>query len=295
MTRPYFYIIRHIPSGKKYAGVKWGEDADPSNFLKINGYYTSSNKIKSLIEKDGLAAFEIIEIVTEFNDMHPYEYETNFLIENDCGGSDEWFNGHNNTLFSLGTPEYEAYMLKNYGVKHVNDMPESWEKRKRTCNEKYGTDWPMGSAMFYEKCKQTNLNKYGVENCSQVPHVKEAKRLSCVEHFGVNHNFKDKKQLEKRKETYLKNYGVDNPSKDEGIKFKKAQTRQKTFANNPERKRKYLLDISNRMKALRASEPDIFCPVCGKRGRTPNLMQRWHFDNCRIGSPSNSTDQATIN
>jgi hypothetical protein len=51
---PYFYIIHHKPSGKMYAGAKWGKDAHPDKFMKSSGYLTSSKKVEELIEKDGI-------------------------------------------------------------------------------------------------------------------------------------------------------------------------------------------------------------------------------------------------
>ena len=45
---PYTYYIVHVPSGKKYYGVKYGQDADPETFWKPFGYFTSSKRVKAL-------------------------------------------------------------------------------------------------------------------------------------------------------------------------------------------------------------------------------------------------------
>ena len=74
--KPYYYLIRHKPTGKYYAGSQYGKNSDPDNLLKT--YFTSSKIVKKLIEKDGLDSFEI-----EFIDcrVDAREYEQQYLME----------------------------------------------------------------------------------------------------------------------------------------------------------------------------------------------------------------------
>ena len=65
MKTPYFYIIKHKESGKRYVGSKWAKDADTETFMTDDGYKTSSVTVHELIEKDGLYSFEIEDIITE--------------------------------------------------------------------------------------------------------------------------------------------------------------------------------------------------------------------------------------
>ena len=37
---PYFYIIRHIPTGKKYAGIRYAKGCNPIEFMQPDGYQT---------------------------------------------------------------------------------------------------------------------------------------------------------------------------------------------------------------------------------------------------------------
>jgi bacillopeptidase F (M6 metalloprotease family) len=62
MKTPYFYIIKHKNTGRKYVGSKWAKDADTSTFMTESGYQTSSTTVWKLIEKDGLDSFEIEDI-----------------------------------------------------------------------------------------------------------------------------------------------------------------------------------------------------------------------------------------
>ena len=57
---PYYYHIKHKPTGKIYIGSQYGVKSDPKNLLKT--YFTSSKKVKELIEKDGVNSFEIVYI-----------------------------------------------------------------------------------------------------------------------------------------------------------------------------------------------------------------------------------------
>jgi hypothetical protein len=73
--KPYYYLIRHKPSGKLYAGSQYGKNSDPNNLWET--YFTSSKLVKELIEKDGVDSFEI-----EYVDCRPdaREYEQKYLM-----------------------------------------------------------------------------------------------------------------------------------------------------------------------------------------------------------------------
>lgn len=73
--KPYYYVIRHKPSGKLYAGSQYGKNSDPNNLWET--YFTSSKLVKELIEKDGINSFEI-----EYIDCRPdaREYEQEYLM-----------------------------------------------------------------------------------------------------------------------------------------------------------------------------------------------------------------------
>jgi hypothetical protein len=74
--KPYYYVIKHKPSGKLYVGSQYGKNSNPENLLTT--YFTSSKLVKELIEKDGVESFEI-----EYIDCRPdaREYEQKFLME----------------------------------------------------------------------------------------------------------------------------------------------------------------------------------------------------------------------
>lgn len=104
---PYFYIIRHKPSNRLYAGSRYtpkSQTANPSEFWKEGGYFTSSKRIKRLIKLDGVDSFEIVEIITEPEIKIPFgwsniiEFETSFLTLVDAKNNIGYINSHNNVF-----------------------------------------------------------------------------------------------------------------------------------------------------------------------------------------------------
>ena len=155
MTTPYFYIIKHKPSGKKYAGSRWQKNCHPSELLQKNGYTTSSEYVNLLIQNDGIESFEIVDIIETES---AYEYETKFLIENDCAQSEQWINKHNNkfdieTMVPYGSEEFKSIMIEKYDVDNCMKVPEFKYKQKKSE-------------------KNTLKQKYNVQHNQQIPEVK---------------------------------------------------------------------------------------------------------------------------
>jgi hypothetical protein len=130
MSQPYFYIIRHIPTGKQYAGCKFAKDADPKKFMTIDGYKTSSKNILKIIKNEGLESFEIVDMILEdeikipFGFESVYEYETFFLREKNVMMDDMWFNQHNNRDFVHNTrlPKCKAQMIETARVNRIKNI-----------------------------------------------------------------------------------------------------------------------------------------------------------------------------
>ena len=57
MSVPYTYFLYHNPTGFKYYGVKFSKRANPELFWVPGGYYSSSVKVKELIEQYGADSF----------------------------------------------------------------------------------------------------------------------------------------------------------------------------------------------------------------------------------------------
>lgn len=90
---PYVYIIRHIPSGKFYAGSRTAKGCHPSELW--TKYFTSSNYVKELIGVDGIESFQTL-IIFECNDKdEALDFETTLLKAVMAAKSISWLNRTN--------------------------------------------------------------------------------------------------------------------------------------------------------------------------------------------------------
>ncbi len=137
MGTPYFYIIKRTATGERYAGSRWSKKAEPSDLLKT--YFTSSKTVHRIIKSEGVGAFEIERIETEFGGMTALEYETKFLTENAGSG---WLNCHRNEgfngKFGAGHPAFHAAMNMRWGVDFPAQNESLKEKTRNTWKERYG-------------------------------------------------------------------------------------------------------------------------------------------------------------
>lgn len=77
-------------------------------------------------------------------------------------------------------------MDMKYGVKYSAYLPETIQKRKATCLERYGAENPFASSEIKEKIAQINTEKYGVPYSQQNPYVREKTIRTCRERYGVS-------------------------------------------------------------------------------------------------------------
>lgn len=65
MRQPFTYLIKHIPTGKVYYGLRYAKECHPSDLWTT--YFTSSYDVEELIKKDGKDAF-LCEVRKTFTD-----------------------------------------------------------------------------------------------------------------------------------------------------------------------------------------------------------------------------------
>ena len=250
---PYFYIIEHTPTGKRYAGCRYAKGCHPSEFMQPGGYQTSSKVVHKIIEEEGIDAFRVISIKTkdEIGDVH--DYETNFLVENDCATSSEWLNLNNNTSITpYGTDAFRAAMTNIYGVDHPSKSQELLDKKVENYRNKTGYDNPTQNPEVKEKSRQSYFDKTGYTNPSQNPDVQQTKaenmlertgyknpmqnpevkqkfQQGCRRNLGVDWPMQSESVREKFRLNSLQNYGVDNPMHTESAKEKAKQTLRERY------------------------------------------------------------------
>jgi len=104
------------------------------------------------------------------------------------------------------------------------------EKRKKTCLEKYGTDFVAkletskikskktmeenGTEPFFcsPRFKNRMIEIYGVDNPSKEKNMKKKKEDTCYENYGVRNPSHSPEIQNQKEQTCFKNYGVRNPS-----------------------------------------------------------------------------------
>lgn len=150
MQNPYFYIIKHTPSQRYYAGCKYS-NANFSNFMTKGGYQTSSKIVKNLIKSDGLASFEILRIKFFDSSSDVLHYEFRFLNKIDAKNNDTFINQSNgNSNFR----NKGGYIL-NEKTKFKMSKPKSLETIQRQNEEKRNR-----SKEVYEKMVSTRRQRY---------------------------------------------------------------------------------------------------------------------------------------
>lgn len=207
---PYFYIIRFKPDGRKYAGSKWGVGCSPEKLMTERGYKTSSTAIHRLIKSHGIDAFEVVSTKTEDEcGMNVRDFESKFLIENDCASSSEWINSHNNvTRMNFGTDDYYKSMEKLYGVSNASQSKEFVQKKRATWLKKYGVENPSSLSSVKQRFVETSIENHGVTNPMKSPEIAERYKASCMAKYGTSNPLLALSVMQKRRETMMRKYGV---------------------------------------------------------------------------------------
>jgi len=192
---PYFYIIQDKRNGMYYAGAKWVQ-ANPNNFMKLGGYLTSSETIKSLIEQYGLSAFAVRKIRVFDTAEQAQDYETRFLRKVNARKHPKFYNGHNNDG-AMDVAKMKIVMMEVYGDPNYNNR----EKARETTLKRFGVD----NYNNREKARETTLKRFGVENVFQSDEIRKRCDSTKEELYGdPNYN-----NREKAKQTTLERYGVE--------------------------------------------------------------------------------------
>jgi len=115
--------------------------------------------------------------------------------------------------------EYGSYAFSPYCSVSCTAKATS-SKRKQTCLEKYGVEYPAQSSQIKQNLKQYNLDKYGAEHFFQSRAMKEKSKQTNLERYGVEHHFLSKEIRAKRDQTVRDRYGVDNVYQADDVKEK---------------------------------------------------------------------------
>lgn len=99
------------------------------------------------------------------------------------------------------------------GTKQLSKISE--DKKRKTCNAKYGVDYPMQSKAILEKSRNTCSDRYGVQYYSQTEEHKEKAKKTNLSKYGTEHATQSTEIQEKMKKTCTEKYGVQYYSQTE--------------------------------------------------------------------------------
>lgn len=190
--RPYFYIIKHIPSNKYYAGCKINAEADSSNLMTDKGYQTTSRVIKDLIQTTGLESFSVVRIKHFQTPNEALDYETRFLTKVNAAENDAFYNRHNggknfvnkggyklsdNTRQKMKKPKSPETIEKQNAEKRTRSK-ETYAKMVSTRKARYDT-WHTKEQI--ERIRQHNATWWTEENRKKHSEkMKEVHRLNPI-------------------------------------------------------------------------------------------------------------------
>lgn len=118
------------------------------------------------------------------------------------------------TAFNSGTRTWASHCCYKCSNSNTND------KRRATCQDRYGADNPSRVAKFKRKRTKTTLERLGVENPFQSENVKQQIRLTNMERYGSEAATRSPEVQAKRRATSIDRYGHDHWTKSPAMKAK---------------------------------------------------------------------------
>lgn len=241
---PYTYFVLHLPTGLKYYGSKYGKGANPETFWKSGGYYTSSEKIKKLLQEYGEETFksEVRKVFETPEEALKYEYK--FLNKVKALHKSDWLNDN------LG------------GEKFRNVGPAS---EKALISQRSKKQTPEGNLKRSKSLKGR-------------PKSKDTRKLMSLAQQNRPKEKEDARRNKIRKKAIGRKHDDSTKSKLSKIV---SQTR---WINNGIEQKKINLEqlddyISLGWKKGRILQV-VSCPHCGITGVKHNIV-RHHFDKCK--------------
>lgn len=259
-NKPYTYLIKFIPTGQVYYGVRWANKVAPEDDL-WKRYFTSSKYVKELIDEYGSEWFEY-EIRRVFDDVDKArKWEEQVLIKMNVLNEDKWLN-KNNTI-AINAMKGENHPM--HGKTHTKEVREKLSELRKNC-----TGWHH-SKETKQKIRESNLGKFiSTETKQKISESKKGKSPNRI--FTEKH----RNDISERNRNRIF-------SEETRKKISESRKKRKGFKHSEETKQK--IRESNLGKNLGKKYPykkqkQLECPYCNLEGGISN-MKRYHFDNCK--------------
>ena len=125
---PFTYLITHIPTGKRYYGVRYRKGCHPSDIG--TKYFSSSKVIKKMIAEDGLDKFKFEVRRTFANADKAIDWEVRVLTRLKVANNDLWLNECQTKV-----PNWEGKKRSDSNKKKISILhkgkPKSLEHRQK--------------------------------------------------------------------------------------------------------------------------------------------------------------------
>lgn len=125
--QPYVYLIRSIITKQFYCGSRYAKGCHPNDFWVK--YFTSSKKVKALIEEHGTESFQVVNIypVAEVHQARALEHQ--ILKDLNASRNPLWLNQSNGlSVDNSGRKQTAAHTAKLGAIRKgkPNPKPEGW-------------------------------------------------------------------------------------------------------------------------------------------------------------------------
>lgn len=196
--KPFTYYLFHIPTGKKYYGVRTAKGCHP-NELWVT-YFSSSKEVKLLREQYGDQSFQY-EIRKIFSSpTEALEWEEKFLTRINAAGRVDWLNKHNGGKnFSFVNKTFTSESLRKIALASVGRPSSrkgtraSEETRKKLSESRKGSKhFYYGKHLTCEHRKNISKAKTGI---STKPRSEETRRKISEKNKGKLRSFETRKKM----------------------------------------------------------------------------------------------------
>lgn len=244
MYLPYVYFIKHkitneFYHGSRYENVK--KCRTPESDFWVH-YFTSSPRVKDLIEQYGKDSFDV-SVIYQFGD-HTVCYWLEQLLIKESIKDPLCLNKH------YIDPDSDTRKFSRAGTPHTDKA----KKKLRDCN--------LGktrSSVSIDKLKRTVSNKTADEK------LQTSLKISAAA--------KNRPPITEETRVKLRKLKVDTTAYTAAAFAREAKKKINGFKVSPETCKK-LANVNQGRK-----QEIIQCPHCDKSGG--NSMRRWHFNNCK--------------
>ena len=195
--KPYTYLIKHKPTGLVYYGFRSANKVDPEQDL-WNKYFTSSTKVKLLLEETGADSFDV-EIRKTFDTQEQaVEWETKVLRRCKVLEDDRWVN-QNIAGYVIPTEESNKKISDYWKGK-----PKSEEQKLKIKHGNQGQKRPWAKDNLPKDVSGANNGMYGKQHSDNTKRkISEANKASG-HMLGDNNPMRKVEWTEERKQ-HMKN------------------------------------------------------------------------------------------